>query len=917
MHNHQNYYKYEKIKKYRTNIKYNNRNYSITLLIIQEKLQISIKYSSNHSDEIYEFTNFYSLHQLQIINKYFKHFKNLQQIILDLDKLLKKNKLSIQEKKGNMLLSINVLINNEPNTIIFNLFQNKLTDYRLKKSKLKNSDIIYDYNNNGKGYSLSVPKKNNNDSREIKNLLNDLNYKESNFENKKKNNLTSHATKKFININNNTKKQYSHNQSLNKIKNNKSFQTNNKGHKNSIKNNKSFKNNNLNSSINNNINIYSNDENNININNNNENSAYINNYNNLMTRINKLENLNNEKEKRIQDLEDQINKYEGEISKTITYPVYSPVALKSENTNIEFNNDNTKDKNINNDNDNDNNIIKKNISNLRDSESEMNSDKMKGKSINKEREEIDKKLRNNSIDNEKEIEFNYSKNLQKNKIDPKIKNKRKNSYHGESEIELNSSIPEENNIDKSRELWNKKLNRKKNNPNYNYNLKMNNKDINDFNINKTRKEIDRKLGNRKTSLEMSSSIMNDKYNNKSSEDINNKYESINSNNANSNDNKIHKKKFKYAFKPIEDNEKEIYDDKKSNKNKNNKLKNIYSKSQRNFDNNKFSNSSKDKDKNDGYVLNKKLTDSHNKESIKESSVSKDKEEKEDLKYIQDNDMGSNSNPSEKYYINDRFDFSKSQDKIKNFKKAKIGLPMVEREDLKKYINSRIFFTKREIKFVKNKITKGKKNLHAFFDLLYRASIDGDFEDVIISFCEGIYPQLILFYTDQGARFGAYIQKEKSTSFFGDINYKEVPGTCFLVSLNSLKTYDIEKGEIATDNRPEKLCFGRSFLFNDNGSNWFIYTPRNEFLDIKCMIGDKKSNFGEINTDEIVGTKKDYYLKDVEIFKVSLEVGVKKKKKDYVREKAIKVKGFNRSSKQFSKRKSDYIQIKNVRIEEDE
>ena len=54
---------------------------------------------------------------------------------------------------------------------------------------------------------------------------------------------------------------------------------------------------------------------------------------------------------------------------------------------------------------NDTNIIKKNISNLRDSKSEMNSDKMKGKSINKERKEIDKKLRNNSNDNKKEIEF--------------------------------------------------------------------------------------------------------------------------------------------------------------------------------------------------------------------------------------------------------------------------------------------------------------------------------------------------------------------------------------------------------------------------------------------------------------------------------------------------------------------------------
>ena len=51
--------------------------------------------------------------------------------------------------------------------------------------------------------------------------------------------------------------------------------------------------------------------------------------------------------------------------------------------------------------------------------------------------------------------------MNKNKIDKKIKNERKNSYHGESKVELNSSIPEENNIDKSRELFNKNINRKK------------------------------------------------------------------------------------------------------------------------------------------------------------------------------------------------------------------------------------------------------------------------------------------------------------------------------------------------------------------------------------------------------------------------------------------------------------------------
>ena len=193
--------------------------------------------------------------------------------------------------------------------------------------------------------------------------------------------------------------------------------------------------------------------------------------------------------------------------------------------------------------------------------------------------------------------------------------------------------------------------------------------------------------------------------------------------------------------------------------------------------------------------------------------------------------------------------------------------MVKREDLKEYINSRIVFTKKELQMVKKKITNGNKNFHAYFEVLYRASIDGDNEDSINYLCEGIYPQLILFYTQDGARFGVYIEKQKHIDFFGNVKYKEIPGTSFLISLNSLKTYNILKGEKATDDRPEKLCFGRTFYYNNNESNWLIYTPRNDFIDSKCMIGDKLSSFGNINTNEIVGIKKYYYLKEVEIFKV--------------------------------------------------
>jgi hypothetical protein len=283
---------------------------------------------------------------------------------------------------------------------------------------------------------------------------------------------------------------------------------------------------------------------------------------------------------------------------------------------------------------------------------------------------------------------------------------------------------------------------------------------------------------------------------------------------------------------------------------------------------------------------------------------KKKEPKENIEKICedkeiDQDMGKEKDEAQ---IPDQIEFSIQSVASKN---SKTGLPMVKRENLKPYINSRIFFTKKELKMVKKRIVKGNKHLQLYLDLLYRASMDGDFEDSIISFSEGVYPQLVLFYTEDGARFGAYIEKEKTVSMFGRVSYKEVPGTSFLLSLNSLKIYNILKGELATDNREERLCFGRSFLFNENGSNWFLYHPRNQFLDIKCMIGDKKSNFGEIDTDEIVGTKKDYYLKDVEIFKVTVE------REEHDDKKEVKMKGNVRHSK----RPASSMKMRKKRIED--
>ena len=64
-----------------------------------------------------------------------------------------------------------------------------------------------------------------------------------------------------------------------------------------------------------------------------------------------------------------------------------------------------------------------------------------------------------------------------------------------------------------------------------------------------------------------------------------------------------------------------------------------------------------------------------------------------------------------------------------------------------------------------------------------------------------------------------------------------------------------------------------------------------------MIGDTESSFGNINTNEIVGINKEYFLQDVEIFKVVIypegddDEGENNK---YIKEKEIKIKNYSKN-----------------------
>ena len=380
--------KIPKIKKYRSNIQKNNQNYSIILSVVQEKLQISLKFSNNYSDEIFEYTNFYSFHQLQIINKYFRKFDNLEQISRDLDKKIKKNNVSIEEKNGFIILSITVLIKNETSTVIFKLLQNKIMDNRSKHSRIKNTSNNYKGINN---YSVSMPKYDVNNTKKMKNMLNDLNDRVSMLESNQNNKSLRHG--------NNYMNRYA---SMPK---------------------ENVYNNYINNNINSNMNMNNNDQ-----------KILLNNMNTILTRINKLEDINKEKEKRIKELENEVNQYEANLSSSISYPLYGPLLNKSEISNSEIY--------VN------NNIIKHKKNNqLNISENKVDSGFI-NEYNNKSKEESSKILRNNKNNGSR-----YNNTSQRYAFKPIEENKEKiinNNIYSE-EDEKNNYKDQENSNDSYKE----------------------------------------------------------------------------------------------------------------------------------------------------------------------------------------------------------------------------------------------------------------------------------------------------------------------------------------------------------------------------------------------------------------------------------------------------------------------------------
>ena len=202
-----------------------------------------------------------------------------------------------------------------------------------------------------------------------------------------------------------------------------------------------------------------------------------------------------------------------------------------------------------------------------------------------------------------------------------------------------------------------------------------------------------------------------------------------------------------------------------------------------------------------------------------------------------------------------------------FNKYLNTLTTIEKETINN-LNSTIIFTNKEYKLITNRISQHDINTIVKLNLLYRATVDGDFETAVNFRCKNKLITLTLFHTMEGARFGFYIEKRKKTSIKSGEQILEIPGTSFIVGLNNLVYYNVhmKKNSLYYKN-DNLLCFGFCSFVNNNKTRWLVHTSRNNFIGKKYLFGDKNDVYLNLNTKKIIGNNLSYHIKDVEVFEV--------------------------------------------------
>ena len=177
------------------------------------------------------------------------------------------------------------------------------------------------------------------------------------------------------------------------------------------------------------------------------------------------------------------------------------------------------------------------------------------------------------------------------------------------------------------------------------------------------------------------------------------------------------------------------------------------------------------------------------------------------------------------------------------------------------IDSKIINNKEEIELLTKRLSsKGLQNKNTIFNLLYRASRDGDAPNIYHKKCDGKANTICLIETIKGCKFGGYTEVMISSN---NSNYKD-PNS-FIFSINKLKIYEnMKKENYAVDHSSNWGPIFRNDAFAVWDKNFFSYD--------KHTVGTKEqSNFGSMDIDYEFNNGEQYFsIKELEIFQIIVE-----------------------------------------------
>ena len=195
-----------------------------------------------------------------------------------------------------------------------------------------------------------------------------------------------------------------------------------------------------------------------------------------------------------------------------------------------------------------------------------------------------------------------------------------------------------------------------------------------------------------------------------------------------------------------------------------------------------------------------------------------------------------------------------KDEINTLKKEIIKL----KKEIGEELNSDILTNKDEKIMIFNWI---RQNTKMRFNLLFKATRDGDRISAFTDKVKGKTPTLILIKTKTGYKFGGYTTVEWDMT--GSYTYKR-DENAFIFSINNKKKFNVKKGE-----ENYAICGGQNHFAFGGGHNltiWDNFFANDNSKDYYSC----NYSYGTTSNYELTGGANKFYVEECEVYQVIFE-----------------------------------------------